>query len=91
MKQLNKTDNNKTIVILIFIVVIIVMNIYLMSSFNLLAPDEYNYSNISSGTERVTSIFDIFTTQKNLYNNWTGRILVHRTYTIFFTYRKTFI
>lgn len=39
--------------------------------------DEYNYSNITWTNDRISSIGDIFKSQKILYLNWTGRVIIH--------------
>lgn len=39
--------------------------------------DEYNYSFITWSQTRISSLYDILQSQKLLYFNWTGRILVH--------------
>lgn len=71
---MEKIKENKSVIIMIFIIVICM---FTLCHFNMMAPDEYNYSNIASSEERVTSLSDILTTQNFLYSEWTGRIPAH--------------
>lgn len=41
-----------------------------------LFPDEFNYSHITWTNHRLTGIRDIITSQKLLYANWSGRVIV---------------
>lgn len=59
----------------ILFLAIIFLFIYIICSSNMMAQDEYNYSNISnSNGQRVESISDIIKSQCYLYRNWTGRV-----------------
>lgn len=60
-----------------YLYIIIFSIIFLLTSNMHFNPDEYNYSNITWTNTRISSLSDIITSQKILYLNWTGRILLH--------------
>ena len=71
MEKIKK--NKYSILLFVFFVICI----YLIGNAYMPAPDEYNYSHITWTDQRLTGIKDILTSQKILYENWTGRIPVH--------------
>ncbi len=70
---MEKLKNNKWLIISF---ILIYIGIFLICKCNLFAQDEYNYSNISWTDQRLSSISDIFYSQKLIYQNWSGRIPV---------------
>lgn len=62
----------------IVITVVSIFTFIVILSFNMTYnSDEYNYSNITWTNDRISSIGDIFKSQKILYLNWTGRVIIH--------------
>lgn len=68
-----KVDLSISSVILLFLIAMFVLIISLNYP---LFPDEFNYSHITWTNHRLTGINDIITSQKLLYANWSGRIIV---------------
>lgn len=66
-------ENKWIILMRIFIVfcLFFIQNTYMM------APDEYNYSNINGTSIRLNSFTDVFKSLCTLYKSWTGRVIVH--------------
>ena len=61
------------------VLIFLALAIYIISSSYLFAPDEYNYSHIAWTDDKLSSIQDIITSQKSMYQQWTGRVPVHMT------------
>ena len=62
---------------IIILLIFIAISLYAINSGYMMAPDEYNYSNIAWTEQRLSSISDIITSQMSMYKQWTGRIPVH--------------
>ena len=63
-------QNNKDFVIIgIFVALII----FLICNFNMFAQDEYNYSNITWTSQRLTSIRDVVKSAIMLWKNWSRK------------------
>lgn len=75
MKNMRK-ENRQYIATIAFLCVVAGM-MWIIGDAGLLAPDEYNYSNIYGTTQRITSLVDLRTSLSLFYTSWTGRILVH--------------
>lgn len=85
---MEKWKKQKKTVILLGIVL---LTVFCLNCFSIMAADEHNYSFVV-GTEnqRVNSLSDIKTSLSNMYQSWTGRILVHGIIS-FFLYVGTFL
>lgn len=77
----------KTIILL----AVVLLTVFCLNCFSIMAADEHNYSFVV-GTEnqRVNSLKDIQLSLSNMYQSWTGRILVHGIIS-FFLYVGTFL
>ena len=69
--------NKKIYIPIIILFIFIGLALYAINSGYMMAPDEYNYSNIAWTENRLSSISDIITSQISMYKQWTGRIPVH--------------
>lgn len=49
--------------------------IYIMCASSMYAQDEYNYSNISWTSQRITGIKDLIFSLRRIYFNWSGRLI----------------
>ena len=74
-----KMKDKKMYIPIIILFVFIGLALYAINSGYMMAPDEYNYSNIAWTDHRLSSIGDIITSQMSMYQQWTGRIPVHTT------------
>ncbi|MDS0526881.1 DUF6056 family protein [Clostridium sp. SHJSY1] len=61
----------------LYLYVLIFTIMFLLTSNMYFTPDEYNYSHIPWTDIKISSLSDILYSQKILYLNWTGRIIVH--------------
>ena len=75
MKNMRK-ENRQYIATIAFLCIVAGV-MWIIGNAGLLAPDEYNYSNIYGTTQRITSLADLRTSLSLFYTSWTGRILVH--------------
>ncbi|PRR83064.1 DUF6056 family protein [Clostridium vincentii] len=73
MKSIRNIFKNPTL----YLYIIIFTIIFLLTNNMHFNADEYNYSHITWTNTRISSLSDILTSQKILYFNWTGRIIVH--------------
>lgn len=72
-----KNMRNRQYIATIAFLCIVAGMMWIIGDAGLLAPDEYNYSNIYGTTQRITSLTDLKTSLSLFYTGWTGRILVH--------------
>ncbi len=69
--------DKKIYIPIIILFIFIAISLYAINSGYMMAPDEYNYSNIAWTDHRLSSISDIITSQMSMYQQWTGRVPVH--------------
>ena len=69
--------DKKVYIPIIILFILVMLALYAINSGYMMAPDEYNYSNIAWTDHRLSSISDIITSQMSMYKQWTGRIPVH--------------
>ncbi len=62
---------------IILIALFSVICLFFIQDSYMMAPDEYNYSNITWTPNRLSSFGDVFKSLHLLYTLWTGRIFVH--------------